>query len=76
MTMNHLAFRIVSAIKKTNPEQTHSIEVMQYALSIILNTLFIITVSLLIGGFTGQLMGTLIALLSFGLLRICLAEPI
>ncbi|WP_313639791.1 accessory gene regulator B family protein [Paenibacillus sp.] len=71
MTMNHLAFRIVSAIKKTNPEQTHSIEVMQYALSIILNTLFIITVSLLIGGFTGQLMGTLIALLSFGLLRMC-----
>lgn len=69
--MNHLAFRIVSAIKKTNPEQTHSVEVMQYALSIIMNTLFIIIASLLIGSFTGQLQETFIALISFGWLRMC-----
>lgn len=69
--MNLLAYKIVSAIKKNNPEQTHSIEVMQYSLSIILNTLFIILCSLLIGGFTGQFKATSLALLSFGVLRLC-----
>lgn len=69
--MNHLAYKIVSTIKRNNPEQTHSIEVMQYSLSIILNTLLIILGSLLIGGLTGQFINTLLALLSFGLLRLC-----
>lgn len=69
--MNLLAFRIVSVIKKTAPEQTHSIEVMHYALSIILNTLSILIISLLIGSLTGQFKETLIALISFGCLRMC-----
>lgn len=67
--MNLLALRIVEVIKKSNPEQTHSIEIMHYALSIILNTLFIIITSLCIGGLTGQLKETFIALFSFILLR-------
>ncbi|MEK4261563.1 MULTISPECIES: accessory gene regulator ArgB-like protein [Paenibacillus] len=67
--MNLLALKIVEVIKKNNPEQTHSIEIMHYALSIILNTLFIIMTSLCIGGLTGQLKETFLALCSFGLLR-------
>ncbi|WP_339319734.1 accessory gene regulator B family protein [Paenibacillus sp. FSL R10-2734] len=67
--MNLLALRIVEVIKKNNPEQTHSIEIMHYALSIILNTLLIIVTSLCIGGLTGQLKETFFALFSFILLR-------
>lgn len=69
--MNLLAKKIVLAIKKNSPEQTHSVEVLQYSLSIILNTLFIIVCSLLIGALTGQFKATLFVLLSFGLLRLC-----
>ncbi|MNO40329.1 putative regulator protein [compost metagenome] len=67
--MNHLTLKIVEVIKKSNPEETHSIEVMHYALSIILNTLLIIVTSLCIGGLTGQLKETFITLFSFILLR-------
>ncbi|MGE7612545.1 accessory gene regulator ArgB-like protein [Paenibacillus sp. NPDC101420] len=69
ITMSHLTFKIVELIKKSNPEQTHSIEIMHYALSIILNTLFIIITSLCIGGLTGQLKETFLALSSCMLLR-------
>lgn len=67
--MNHLSLKIVEFIKKSNPEQTHSIEIMHYALSIIMNTLLIIMTSLCIGGLTGQLKETFLALFSFILLR-------
>jgi accessory gene regulator B len=67
--MNLLALKIVEGIKKSNPEQTHSIEVMHYALNIILNTLLVIITSLCIGELTGQLKGTFLALCSFALLR-------
>lgn len=67
--MNILSNKLASAIKQANPEETSSIEVMQYALSIILNSLLIVTVSLLIGWFTGELSNTAIALSSFAILR-------
>lgn len=67
--MNTLSHRLAAAIKQANPEETSSIEVMQYALSIILNSLLIVTFSLLIGWFTGEISNTAIALSSFAILR-------
>ncbi|KWX74929.1 hypothetical protein AMQ84_18875 [Paenibacillus riograndensis] len=69
--MNTLANKMAVAIKRANPEQTHSIEIMQYSLSILLNTLLSFTVSLLIGWFTGKLAETLIFFFSFAILRMC-----
>ncbi|WP_179036357.1 accessory gene regulator ArgB-like protein [Paenibacillus sp. URB8-2] len=69
--MNSLANKIATAIKKTNPEQTCSIEVMQYSLGIILNTTLILFMTMIIGGATGHLTDSLIFLFSFALLRFC-----
>lgn len=68
--MNTLSLKIASMIKQANPEETGSIEVMQYALNIILNSLLIIALSLLIGWTTGHFADTALALLSFALLRV------
>ncbi|GIP32987.1 accessory gene regulator ArgB-like protein [Paenibacillus sp. J2TS4] len=67
--MNTLAYRIAAAIKKADSDRTHSIEVMQYSLAILLNTALIIVVSLLIGWWTGQFTSTLVALISLSGLR-------
>ncbi|MRN53532.1 hypothetical protein GJB61_11050 [Paenibacillus sp. LC-T2] len=67
--MNTLSHKIALTINKYNPENTSSIEVMQYALNIIMNTLLILIISLLVGLFTGQLIETSLVLLSFSTLR-------
>lgn len=67
--MNILSYKIALKIKQANPEETSSIEVMQYSLNIILNSLVIVTISLLIGWLTGRFAGTAVALFGFAFLR-------
>ncbi|WP_379128870.1 accessory gene regulator ArgB-like protein [Paenibacillus sp. sgz500958] len=69
--MNTLAYKIALMIKRANPEQTHSVEVMNYALGIILNTMFIIVISGLIGLITGAWHETMLFLCAFSILRLC-----
>lgn len=70
MILNSLALKISLAIKKTNPEETVSVEVMQYSLSIILNTLLTFIVTMSIGLVLNNFIETLIFYLSLSLLRI------
>ncbi|HUC93002.1 MAG TPA: accessory gene regulator B family protein [Paenibacillus sp.] len=67
--MDSISFKIARAIKNADPDHTSSIEVMQYALSIILNTLFIVTVSLVVGWLTGRYQETLITLAALVIMR-------
>lgn len=67
--MNILSHKLALAIKQANPQETSSVEVMQYALNIILNSLLIVIISLLIGWFTGKLPGTALSLSCFAVLR-------
>lgn len=69
--MNFLANKIAVSIKNANPDQTASIEVMRYALEILLNTLFIVLMSGLIGILLGTAGETLLFLGSFIVLRLC-----
>lgn len=66
----NIALKLATIIKNTNPEQTHSIEVMQYALSILLNTFFVCLIVLIIGWTTGEFPSTFIALIYSIVLRI------
>lgn len=68
--MNSLAHRIAISIKNANPEETHSIEVMQYSLGIIINTLIIIVSTAIIGFTLGSFSDCLIFLLFFCALRL------
>ncbi|MEK3836967.1 MULTISPECIES: accessory gene regulator ArgB-like protein [unclassified Paenibacillus] len=68
--MNTLAFKISTAIKNANPEETGSIEVLQYSLNIILNTFLIITCSLFFGWLLNNTAATLLFFASFSVLRI------
>ncbi|NQX44953.1 accessory gene regulator B family protein [Paenibacillus tritici] len=68
--MNSLANRIAIAIKNANPEETHSVEVMQYSLGIILNTLLIIVSTAFIGLIFGRFEECLTFLLCFCILRL------
>ncbi|WP_088830022.1 accessory gene regulator ArgB-like protein [Paenibacillus tyrfis] len=56
-------------IKNANPEKTTSIEIMEYALSILFNTLSIIVITLIMGYIFGKLYETIIVLISFTWLR-------
>lgn len=69
--MNSLAIKISAAIKRANPEETCSEEIMQYALNIILNTLLTITASLVIGRLLNNFTETLIFYICFSILRVC-----
>ncbi|WP_379162008.1 accessory gene regulator ArgB-like protein [Paenibacillus sp. sgz5001063] len=69
--MNSLALKISAAIKRANPEETSSLEVMQYALNIILNTLFTFLAAMVIGLFFNNVLATIVFYISFSLLRIC-----
>lgn len=68
--MNSLANRIAVSIKKANPEETHSVEVMEYALGIILNTLLIIVSTAIIGLFMDRFAECMTFLLCFCILRL------
>ncbi|WP_310550169.1 accessory gene regulator ArgB-like protein [Paenibacillus glufosinatiresistens] len=67
--MNTLAHKIALSIKRSNAEQTASVEVMQYALGIILNTLLVIAGSALLGWMFGFMAQSLLCLAAFVLLR-------
>ncbi|MDO3675585.1 accessory gene regulator ArgB-like protein [Paenibacillus ehimensis] len=56
-------------LKNANPKETASIEVMEYALSILINISLIIIISLGIGHSTGKYGETALALFTFILLR-------
>ncbi|NEN86530.1 accessory gene regulator B family protein [Paenibacillus elgii] len=60
---------IATWLKNANPEETASIEVMEYALSILINISLIIIISLGIGHSMGKYGETALALFSFILLR-------
>lgn len=68
--MNLLASKIAAAIKDANPEDTYSVEIMQYSLGIILNTLIIILVTAILGLVTGNFAPFMMFLFSFCLLRL------
>lgn len=68
--MNTLANKIAVAIKMKNPEETHSIEMMQYSLGIILNTLLIVIATATFGLLTGHFTQFMTFLLSCSLLRL------
>jgi accessory gene regulator B len=63
------AENLAYSLKKTNPEQTASVDVMKYALIGIINTVGTLLVSLLIGLITGKFIETILALSAFALLR-------
>jgi len=69
--MSTLSYKIASIIKQADPDNTHSVEVMQYSLNIILNTSFISLISVMIGMLTGRLEESILFLITFALIRFC-----
>ncbi|WP_310550171.1 accessory gene regulator B family protein [Paenibacillus glufosinatiresistens] len=67
--MRTIAFKIATAIKSANPEETASIAVLQYALSIIINSSVILIVSLVFGYISKAFMDTFITLCAVFLIR-------
>lgn len=63
------ALKLATLIKKANPDETTSIEIMRYSLIIFLNGSLIVTESLLIGRITGRLYETALVLLALAILR-------
>ncbi|MDF2923602.1 MAG: hypothetical protein K0R57_2516 [Paenibacillaceae bacterium] len=68
--MTILSYKLAKMVKEANPEQTHSLAIMQYSIEILLNTLSIIIISSIMGWFIGELASTLIVLLSIMVLRL------
>ncbi|MFD2114586.1 accessory gene regulator ArgB-like protein [Paenibacillus yanchengensis] len=67
--MTSMARNLALIIKKANPDETVSVAVMEYALAIIFNYLFIFFTSLIIGYFTDSLGLTILALFVFTIIR-------
>lgn len=65
-----IACKLALWVKRANPEETGSVEVMAYALAILIHTLAVVALSLAVGWTTGKLADTAWALASFGLLRL------
>lgn len=65
-----VAAKLAHSIKRANPEDTASIEVLKYSLNLILNPAVIILISSIIGYAIGRLTEMYIVLISFALLRI------
>lgn len=68
--MNTLSHKIAVAIKQANPEETYSVEIMQYSLGIILNTLLIFIATAATGLLTGHFAEFMTFLLSCSILRL------
>ncbi|MGK5512081.1 accessory gene regulator B family protein [Brevibacillus formosus] len=60
---------MAKAIKAANPEETSSVEAMQYPIAMTMNLLGVVLGCLVIGVMTGKLSETLTAFISFALLR-------
>lgn len=69
--MNSLAYKISVAIKRANPEETCSVEIMQYALNIILNTCLTLIFTIGLGSLLHNLTETMIFYISLSVLRVC-----
>lgn len=67
--IDFLADRISRAIKQANPEQTAPIDVMSYALSLLINMFLTTGLILMIGFVTGHWLETCIVLVIFAVLR-------
>lgn len=67
--IQHLSFKLASALKVRVPDHPGSVDVMAYALSFILNTLSVILLSIFISLLTGRTTEAVIVLLAFSLLR-------
>ncbi|MDT9725411.1 accessory regulator AgrB [Xylanibacillus composti] len=67
--IENLSLFLAIKLKKINPEETASVEVMKFGLAVLLNGSFILIISLLIGLGTGQFVGTLHVLAALALLR-------
>lgn len=67
--IERLAEKLALMIKKENHNETANVEVLRFSLILLMNIVSIILFSLIIGMFTGKLVGTGIALFSFALLR-------
>ncbi|QHW35754.1 hypothetical protein GZH47_33210 (plasmid) [Paenibacillus rhizovicinus] len=57
------------AIKRMNPEQTHSIAVLTYGFTVLLNGFLTLFACIIFGAITGHFTETLISLLTFIMLR-------
>ncbi|QOS97590.1 accessory gene regulator B family protein [Brevibacterium sp. JNUCC-42] len=64
------AEKIAISIKSAGGQETASIDVLRYALIIVLNSLFVITISLTCGWITGKFIETLLMVLGFVILRL------
>ncbi|GGD64396.1 accessory gene regulator B family protein [Paenibacillus nasutitermitis] len=67
--INALSHKLAVGIKSKVPDHPASIAVLQYSLSMVLNTVFILGLSFLISLFTGRSLETLVALAGFAALR-------
>jgi accessory gene regulator B len=67
--IDNMAHRIAVSIKKNVPDHPTSIAVMQHSLSFILNTVFIISFSLIIAFFTNKIGEAALALVTYAILR-------
>jgi len=67
--INALSHKLAVGIKSKVPEHPASIAVLQYSLSLVLNTVFIIGLSFMLSFFTGKALETLVALAGFAVLR-------
>lgn len=64
-----LAEKIATSIKNANQEQTASIEVMKFALTVILNSFITMILIFIVGLVTGRFVDTLVVMFIFALIR-------
>lgn len=67
--IEHLSEKIAVALKKANPEETNSVAVMKYQLSIFIHLFLVFASCFIVGALTGKLHATLVAFESFVLVR-------
>lgn len=61
--------KLAIVIKTADPEETNSIAVMKYQLSIFIHLLLVFTTCFIAGGLTGEIHKTVIAFISFVMIR-------
>jgi accessory gene regulator B len=67
--IDYVSEKISLQIKQTNPAETVEVEVMTYALSLIINMLLTIMFVLAVGSLTGKFTETAVVLISFASMR-------
>lgn len=64
-----IAEKIACRIKNANPDETHSVDIMKFALSYIIHFVFTFVLCLIVGNLTGKPYETMVSLWSFFILR-------